>query len=147
MRDIRDDLKERLAGIEARRASIRKALAETDDERTAILKLLEFENRRHTAPPRSNGLLSSLGSLAAAAAAVYSLPTYIEHALENRPLSKDEIKELTEKAGYFKGEESAGRVLHATLMNMERNGRVRVREDGKYEKAPNQQDQELLVTS
>jgi hypothetical protein len=130
MRDIRDDLKERLDGIEARRLRLRDVLKDLDAEATVINQLLLFENqRRHVPGPLSGGVYISAGDQR-----LQPVADFITDLLRaGGPLSKNNIRLKCEDAGYFKGEEATGRVVHATLMNLMRHGRIRLRENGLYE--------------
>lgn len=53
---------------------------------------------------------------------------------EDGPRSKDDLREVAQKAGYF-GAGEGGRAIHATLVNLVRANRVVVRDDGQFEAA------------
>jgi hypothetical protein len=121
MRDIRDDLRERLRTIEDERAALQAAMKAKGDEALAIMQLLDFEDKRFPAesadasPPPEKPAADFIVDLA-----------------RDQRLSKDEIRDALERAGYLRGAETPGRVVHATLVNLERANRIMVDSDGKY---------------
>jgi hypothetical protein len=135
MRDIRQDLKERLGILEARRSELHSELKEMDEESATVIRLLDIEDRRF--PPEQLGQTEPEPTVA--------LAEFIFTELGKRPLGKDEMRPVAERGGYFKDTESPGRVLHLTLVNMERANRIRVREDGKYEQARREPANGLFV--
>ena len=133
VRDIRDDLLERLNAIEAEMAAARTeydaerrvleanfaALFEDiHDRQIAISRILDLEARRMGEPSKRR---------APSASAPFRLPLldYILNFVAGHKKSKDEIKEAVDRAGY----EGAGRTVHTTLLNMVRAGKLHVQDD------------------
>jgi hypothetical protein len=138
MRDIRHDLRERLANISARYLDEmyeydqkREALEEghrttiegLDRERTAVEQLLKVEEERHGASP---------GEVEARKTArLVPLATFIETKVHaHGPMDKDQLRAEANLAGYFI--DGNGRTFHATLMNIAKCGRVLQLPDGRY---------------
>ncbi len=137
MRDIRNDLQERAKFIEeqisAACAHFEKMIeqfqierdgrvAELKSELAAVGRLLEAEQRRMGgAQPRPN----------APQPAQLSLADFLVRKLsETGPMSKDDLRNLAMKEGYFADAESAARGVHATLMDILRGERIRQLPDG-----------------
>jgi hypothetical protein len=120
MRDIREDLKERLSSLEARRAEHHAALKELDEQAAAVMRMLDMEDRRFP-EQKPNG----------APAPTKALTDFIYEELGRRKMNKAEIKVAAERAGY----ENVGRAVHLTLVNLERFGRISVGSDQKYERS------------
>src|SRR5687767_6261564 len=97
VRDIRDDLKERLTGVEERRAKLRDEIKDLDAEVAAINQMLQIESRRH----HMTNYLKSAGFERRT-----PIMTFIHNLLNDRPLSKEDIRVRAEAAGYFQGEEA-----------------------------------------
>jgi hypothetical protein len=119
MRDIRQDIRERLDLVEARRSSLERALKALNDEADALMRVLEAEDRRFLREPlatRPDGAMAD----------------FIVSEIDKRPLSKDEVLQVLERAGYLDGIEAPGRSVHLTLVNLRRGGRIRIADDEKY---------------
>ncbi len=129
MRDIRDDLRERLAIAEAslqatsnefdaKRQALeieyREKIARFDRERAALLALLDVENVRGGGNPEQTAVnLKKSGG--------FRLPLaefFITAVHSSGALTKDELREKAESAGYFADGDSGGRTTHTTLMNL-----------------------------
>lgn len=137
MRDIRNDLRERLASIDARYAdemarydeqrlllelSHKQAITDLERERAAVQQMLSFEDRREGNQPDTTEQ---------AAAQLVPLVDFLITKLHTHgPLDKDELKAEASAAGYFA--EGNGRTLHTTLMNITKNGRIARLSDGRY---------------
>jgi hypothetical protein len=145
MRDIRNDLQDRVKFIEeqinAASVHFEKMIEQLQGERDgrvtelkaellAIGKLLEAEQRRMSGaqlrpvapqPPQ----LSQAPQLSLADFLVRKLS-------ETGPLSKDDLRSLAVKEGYFADTESAARAMHATLMDILRSERIRQLPDGAF---------------
>lgn|GEM_PF-1899260 len=155
MRDIRDDLRERLEGIDTQRDGLRKSLEALDTEREIVLKMLEFETKRHAYSTteslrirvRSTALAAAADKITDAVVPFSSRPmlTFIEGLLDKGAYTKEELRAEGEAAKMFTGNEAPGRIIHAMVMNLERHGRIRQRADGKYEKIPADDRQGSLV--
>lgn len=118
MRDLRQELTERLRELEAQRDGFHTELKRVEDEIGVVLKMLDFEDRRFPKqqPKEIHRPTDPLGD-------------FIYREIERRRMNKNEIKITAERAGY----ENVGRAVHLTLVNLERFGRIRVGSDGKYE--------------
>lgn len=134
MRDIRNDLRERLASLEAQQyevmadyketrdrldANYKDAIAAIDGERAAIKQLLRIEESRASALPFAIGPSSPTVPLQDFLIAKAQSTT--------GPLSKDELRAAAEEAGY-----ADGRAFHTTLMNITKGGRLHQLKDGRY---------------
>jgi hypothetical protein len=138
MRDIRQDLRERLAGISARYFEEmynydqkREALEEghrttiegLDQERVAVEQLLKIEEERHGASPSEAEVRKT--------ARLLPLAAFIETKVHaHGPMDKDQLRAEANLAGYFV--EGNGRTFHTTLMNITKCGRVVQLPDGRY---------------
>ena len=55
MRDIRDDLKERLSSLEERVTQLQESLKVIEDESSVIMRLLDYEDHRFPTEPGTAG--------------------------------------------------------------------------------------------
>jgi hypothetical protein len=132
LRDIRGDLRERLAALDGAQcdaiaefqeaaerlhSSHREKIEKIEGERAAIKQLLEIEERRALALPSLSKTppLVALQDFLISKIAMYG------------PLNKDELRAAAEEAGY-----EGGRTLHTTLMNITKGGRLHQHRDGRY---------------
>ncbi|MFH6781495.1 MULTISPECIES: hypothetical protein [Methylobacterium] len=151
MRDIRPDLKERLAELDSRMSTLvaeynrrknelDKEFAERErelnDERSATGALLAIEQRRHgdATAPSSPTLTMGLADF------------LLNETRKKEMASKDDLRSAAALAGYFPNGESGGRAVHTTLLNLVRAGRLAEAADGLYY-APESLDLEKLVNS
>jgi hypothetical protein len=118
MRDIRADLRERLRLLEARRAELQITLKDLDEETAAIMRMLDAEDRRFPPVPDNGQAMPEK-----------ILTEFIYEELVRRRMSKKEIRVVVEGAGY----KVDGRSVHLTLVNLERNGRIQVADDQRYQ--------------
>ena len=138
MRDIRNDLRERLANVNGRYAdemvkyddeiqrlheSHREVLDSLDRERAALQQMLELEESREGAP-------LSISADPPKPFRVSLADFLITKIYAHGPLSKDEIREQADRAGYF--DELDGRTFHTTLMNITKGGKLQRLADGRY---------------
>jgi hypothetical protein len=138
MRDIRNDLRERIAAVSSRYAEAmgdyeqqrdalegghRKLIAELDRERAALQQMLTIEEQRDGLPTTGTKRPARLVSLAD------FMVTKI-HA--HGPLDKDQLRAEADLAGYFSDGEGDGRTFHTTLMNITKGGRLIRLPDGRY---------------
>jgi hypothetical protein len=138
MRDIRHDLRERLASIggryadelsqydekrEALEREHRTAIVGLERERIAVEQLLAIEEERHGIPADAveAGKTARLVPLA---------EFLITKVYTHGPMEKDQLREEANLAGYFA--EGNGRKFHTTLMNITKCGRLVHRPDGRY---------------
>lgn len=125
MRDIRDDIRERLAAVEHKRQDFLAALKAQDDIKAALEKLLELEEARTRSGTVVNGNNHEKTP-------TIPVADFLVGLLRERPRTKEELSELAARAGYYPDAEAVGRAIHMTIVNMERSGRIHeVR--GRYE--------------
>jgi hypothetical protein len=139
MRDIRNDLQDRVKFIEeqinAASAQFEKMIEQLQSERdgrvtelkaelAAIGKLLEAEQRRLNGP--------QLRPITPQAPQLSLADFLVRKLSETGPLSKDDLRNLAMKEGYFADTESAARAMHATLMDILRSERIRQLPDGAF---------------
>jgi hypothetical protein len=138
MRDIRNDLQERVRLIEDQisnsYAQFEKMIEQLQSERearvselkaelSALGKLMEVEHRR----------MANVLPLQGPAATEVSLADFILQRLsENGPMSKDGLVDLTLKERLFDDGESADRAVHTTLVNIIRSEHLRQLHDGTF---------------
>jgi DNA gyrase/topoisomerase IV subunit A len=135
MEDIRSELRERLKDVQTRLdeekehygAARRTLDAEHANNmekltalRAALITVFESENVGERAPDRTLPRLN------------LSLKDYFLTVLHTRgPMTKDELKDAAERAGYFDAA-TAGRATHTTLLNLSSSGRLNRLSDGRY---------------
>ena len=127
MKDIRDEITERLDDANKRRVDLAGQIKAIDSEVELLKRMMGFETKRllHKVVP-------SLVSLKTAALdAVTSAPDFIEGLLKTSPQTKDQLKEAGIQRGIF-DPDTAGRTLHITLLNMLRGKRIRELPNGLY---------------
>jgi hypothetical protein len=138
MRDIRQDLRERLAGISARyyeemyeydqkREALeeghRKTIEGLDEERVAVEQLLKIEEERQG--------ISASEVESRKTARLLPLAAFLETKVHaHGPMDKDQLRAEANLAGYFV--QGNGRTFHTTLMNITKCGRVVQLPDGRY---------------
>lgn len=147
-RDIRDDLRARITGFEkmaseeqARFAAQQeKALAahkqQMDAFKAAIIgyqRMLDLEETlariaaEDTVGPRRDSVTIPVPT------PKMPLADFFEAELRAKgPMSKDELRQAAQAAGYFPGGDGGGRATHATLVNITRNQRITPTSDGKF---------------
>ena len=125
MKNILPDLQERLDDAIGRREAVVKQMEAIDTEVEAIKRLLVVEERRHV-PDAPLVLVDSSRSVPSPEPAIF-----IEAALKDGPLPKNEIRDRCIKGGVL-GAQSAGRSIHFTLVNMVRGNRVIKLPDDRY---------------
>ena len=131
MRDIRNDLRERLAAIfermadetakfEAQADAYHRVTDALSRERDTVRSMLAIEDERNGGPITVMPPMFRL-----------PLPDFLVEAVKTHgPMSKDDIRRIAADGGYM--EEANGRTIHSTLMNAVRGGRLRQRDDGFY---------------
>ena len=138
MRDIVEDLEERLRSVLARyaaeeadytearlalEAKHREAISSLNAEQNALEQLLRSELARTGCtmmqPVLSKPKLSLLDFL-------------LTKLHADGPMSKEEIRRHAQLAGYFADDDRGGRKVHATLMNLLSAGRLHRLPDGRY---------------
>jgi hypothetical protein len=104
--------------LEARRAELQITLKDLDEETAAIMRMLDAEDRRFPPVPDNGQAMPEK-----------ILTEFIYEELVRRRMSKKEIRVVVEGAGY----KVDGRSVHLTLVNLERNGRIQVADDQRYQ--------------
>jgi hypothetical protein len=139
MRDIRPDLRERLAAVIEQQADAsaefeRKQTALQQDyrgrfdalgrERAALEQLLMVESERSgIAPPTLAQKIKTLVPLG---------DFLIAKTQQQGSMSKEQLRKEALLAGYFADGDSDGRTFHVTLMNIKKGGRLVQLPDGNY---------------
>lgn len=133
MRDIRNDLHERLAALQSQQyeeissyhekfdllqSEHRRVIAAIESERAAIKQLLLIEERRALAAPAIQSDTSPLVPLS---------DFIIAKIQTTGPLEREELRSAAEEAGY-----KDGRTFHTTLMNITKGRRLQQMADGRY---------------
>jgi hypothetical protein len=145
MRDIRTDLRERLNAAEESRSVLNNQLSVLTAEISTLMKLLELEDSRFefgsaaTLPAQKVRPLS-VGAESRGAqgkAADDTLVDFILSFTKMRPRTKREIRDAAVNELAFKPSESPGRVVHLTLLNLERAGKVNRLPDDRYSTTKN----------
>jgi len=122
MRDIRHDIRERLTEIEERRSRLQTELSAAEDESHLLMRLLDIEDERFPA-----------NAAQAPSQPEQTAGDFVIDQLRKRgSMTKDEVRDAMERAGYFAGGEAPGRSAHLTLVNLERSGRLRSDDSGRY---------------
>jgi len=107
MRDIRSDLKERLATAEAKRAQFNASLKALDAEVDAIMRLLAIEEKRDSAQSAQPENAIPLAQFLLAAA-------------EKKAMTKEDFRMTATAHGY----QIDGRHIHAHVTNLVRSGEL-----------------------
>lgn len=128
MRDIRQDLRERLASVRAKRASLERAIDALSAQEASINKLLEEEEamwdevnpglfagagERPQGTPLSQVLLETLRTKSGTA-------------------SLEELKEAAVRCGVPFGGKQPGRVIHFAMLGMQQHKLVDRKTDGRW---------------
>jgi hypothetical protein len=144
MRDIRDDLRERLMALDGRHADAmvdydqrlaalnkehRETVAAIERERAALKELLAFEAQRHGLPPDD-----PLNYVQKKQLRLPLADFLIARVAARGPLDKEGLKAEADSAGYL--DAGNGRSFHAALLNMTKHGKLKQLADGRYA-APN----------
>jgi hypothetical protein len=110
VRDIRPDLKERLASAEAKRTTLTAELGSPEGEIRAVMNLIEIEEHRLG---NANGHINSKPLL--------PLEEFIVHRIRAGPSTKDALRIAAQAEGY----EINGRNVHGHLLKLIRSGEVK----------------------
>jgi hypothetical protein len=116
MRDIRSDLKERLAQAERTRAGLTAQLKEVDAEVAALMNLMEIEDRRGVSDGKSQPPAEPVQD-------------FLISAISQNPMTKDELKNAAVARGY----PVDGRSIHAYVTNLTKTGRLVKGRDEKFQ--------------
>jgi hypothetical protein len=124
IRDIRDDLRDRIGRLEDEADRLQRVLAELIEQRALCARLLEIEDAHFQ---------RSLPSLETPPAE--PLMEHLTQLLSRRPRTKEELIEMAVQSRHVP-QDLAGRAVHATLLNMQRAGRIMAGPDGKFFRVP-----------
>ncbi len=75
-----------------------------------------------------------------------SLDAFLLKTIERGGKRKEDIRDAAVGAGYFKGGESPGRVVHAKLLAFSNQGRIRVDDTGIFHSVPQNRNTPSLLT-
>jgi hypothetical protein len=132
MRDIRDDLKERLQDIERQRSEIQKRLIDLKEMEERLSALLEAENLRYEAERQTDLPLFEPEPMAENSNGKWDsvIARFVIESLdEHKGCDLQMLKRLAAKRGIPFGHKSPGRVLHFLLVGMQDNGVVTKEDD------------------
>jgi hypothetical protein len=110
LRDIRSDLRDRLREAAANHKLHLDKAEEFKNELETLTRLLDREEARFS-NQKAGGTPKEPAE---------SLSDYVITLLQMRPMSKTELREYAERAGY----PGDGRSIHATLVNLSRTGKI-----------------------
>lgn len=123
--DIRPALRERMVAAARKLDGLEKERHELQEEVAAIQHLMAIEDRRFAERPGPEHPTPRM-----------SLSDFLATQIRQGVKDKEALRFAAMRAGYFENGESAGRATHATLLNMQRGGRLIERPEGIYEVAP-----------
>lgn len=154
-RDIRGDLRARIKSLEETSEREQAEFIKKQEEATAehrksmdaikgalagYRRMLELEESlaEHNMLDTENKMGPSLAEvkIPVPASRIPLYEFFIAELKEKGPLSKDELREAAQRAGYFSAGDGGGRATHATLANITRSKRVVVGDDGKFSVSP-----------
>jgi hypothetical protein len=129
MRDIRQDLRERLTQVQQQRTALEKQIATLEDREASLKALLQQEEE--------NTRIQSvtMGTAAARANGRYSTPLarFVLRAFTKQDrCSLRELRAAAVKEGFQFGRKSPGRSIHFLLLGMKQNGMVERSRDGTW---------------
>jgi hypothetical protein len=121
MRDIRDDLIERLQASQTEQTRLNYRLKEIEAEMELIRRLVEIEMKRHPSDEPKNE-------------PEIKISEFVLNGLRERgPATKEQIRVSAEQEGYFKEGDSPGRTVHAVVTNLARTGKIKELPGGLFE--------------
>jgi chromosome segregation ATPase len=109
MRDIRADIKERIAAVDAEKDRLEEEIDKLYNRLDMLQELLTEEETR---------LASEQVGPEPKPQPTESLDDFVVKLFRRRALSKDELAEALDKAGYVKAGQSPGRVSHGKLLGL-----------------------------
>ncbi len=132
MRDIRSDLQERLDAVTRDREDLRQRLAELEAVEASINALLLRESAQFSARTNGNGNGTPVAglNLSASDAAFYEGGTDLARLLlqtlrrSGKAMPLEDLKDAAERAGLDFGAKAPGRVIHWALVGMAQSGSV-----------------------
>jgi hypothetical protein len=128
MRDIRQDLRERLDKLESERLELKTQLEQLSRREVTLKALLQEEDSRWATqvglfPTEREPLLTNGDRTAYAKFLVQAMATH-------EPMTLDVLKDLAHQKGVEFDGKNPGRVLHFALLGMSQNGVVEMVESG-----------------
>jgi hypothetical protein len=139
VRDIRDELRERLRIVELREAEEQEryslarreldsahasTVATLHEQRKALLTIIDAENE--------NGGLPATPARSLPVMRLPLMDYFMTIIGTSGPQTKEGLKDAARRAGYFDDAASAGRITHATVINMVSAGKVIRRADDRF---------------
>jgi len=132
-RDIRDDLRQRLAGLEKERRDVHQRLKQIDARETAIRTLLEQEERLWAREEATLFAYERRIQQPAPGGKEETLTKFLLDTLsDGRAWSLDDIKSLAKEKRLLLESKSPGRAINFRLVGLERHGYVRRTRSGKW---------------
>lgn len=136
MRDIRTDLKERLTSAEERRSSLNAELAALNSEIATLIQIIDLEDgrfgKRLSGEVKGDPAISNEPTITQTPPIGDSLVDFLLSAAKSTPRTKRELRDAAVANLQFKPGESPGRVVHFTLINLERAGRIKKSNGDRY---------------
>jgi len=127
MRDIRNDLRERLESITADRRRLEAKLGDLKRAEDGVKALLSQEEEHFAS--LSSPLFPEVEATNCTGLAPLIL---VAMKKKNRPLDLQELKEELAKTSYNFGEKNPGRAIHFALVGLDQNGVVERLEDRRW---------------
>lgn len=130
MRDLRDELRQRLQGIALEKATYRERLVYLDKIEEQVKGFLEYETMRVRAEGRDQTVLfPEIDPIPEGERS--ALSQFLRDALmDGNPRSLDDLKRSAQDRNFDFGEKNPGRVLHFALLGMAQSGVVTMVEKG-----------------
>lgn len=129
MRDIREDLRQRLVKISAQRAEFQARLRWLDEMEEHIKAALEYERAHSELDVDQVSLFPEIAPEGERTATA----KFIRDALSDlQPKTLDELKAAAERRGLIFGNKNPGRVLHFALVGMKQGGIVDRDHEGRW---------------
>jgi hypothetical protein len=147
MRDIRRDLRERIAAEEQKRERLRRELELLESIIGTYSRLLELEDQKFKGDGPEERQDRSIPQ--------QPLQLFLLSIITHVPKPLDQLREEVEAAGYsFEKDQSPGRVVHGALVNPMRQGSILRDDKGRYYVAtrpvglatPGRTGRELVIT-
>ena len=128
MRDIRQDLKERLGTVFTKRHSLTKELQSLDEQAARIKALLDAEDAmwQEINPPLFEGLNDKTQSSPLSQVLLDVLRA------KDGPATLDELKDAAVRRGVPFGDKQPGRVIHFAMIGMAQHNLVARHADGRW---------------
>lgn len=136
MRDIREDLRQRLSFVAGQRGEMRARLEWLDRVEEQLRGLLEYERLLQQEVAQESDRPESRYHEEQLLAERMNLSQFLRSALSDaKPHTLDELKREAEKIGFDFAGKNPGRVIHFALLGMAQNGIVQMVERGVWQLA------------